>query len=321
MRSGERHPPGGWLPPGKRAAVCFSVDDVHPGRSTDAYEGGGDMGRGALGRVEWLLQRHPQLHLTLFTTADWRELSPFPTRRVLGRIPYIRDRVFLARVLPRGTMRLDRHPEFVSYLRSLPRSEIALHGLHHVHRGPRIFVEFQEQGTEECLRILRWATEIFEAAGLPRPAGMCPPGWDVPPGLAAAMVETGLGFVASARDIVTPVTPEATTGMSGARGVSMIQPEIVEGGRLVHLPTNFQATSPVDRALEIVELGGLLGVKAHVVKTAFGHVSSDGLDDQYRNYLDALFTLLEERYGDDLWWATMGQVAERTMATSDVLAG
>jgi hypothetical protein len=62
-----------WLPDGKRAAVCFSIDDIHPGRSADDYDGGGDLDAGALGHVRRLLERHPRLWVTLFTTPDWRE--------------------------------------------------------------------------------------------------------------------------------------------------------------------------------------------------------------------------------------------------------
>ena len=37
--------PTGWLPPGRSAAVCLSIDDIHPGRSGDHYEAGGDLER------------------------------------------------------------------------------------------------------------------------------------------------------------------------------------------------------------------------------------------------------------------------------------
>jgi hypothetical protein len=228
--------------------------------------------------------------------------------------------MFLARTLAPGTMRLDRHPEFVDYLKQLPSTEIALHGLHHVHRGLRIPVEFQGQTTDECAGMLREAIAIFETAGLERPGGITPPGWDVPPALAAALVRVGLAYVASARDIVTPVSSAALTNMSGIKGVPLIHPELIEGGRLVHIPTNFQATSPLERAFEIIELGGLLAIKAHIVKTAYGYVSSDGLDQLYRNYLDALFTQLRGRYGDALWWATMGSIAGHVSAAEDATA-
>jgi len=52
-----------WYRPGKSAAVAMSVDDIFPGTSQSAYEAGGDLEKGALGRLLWLLERHPQLRL------------------------------------------------------------------------------------------------------------------------------------------------------------------------------------------------------------------------------------------------------------------
>ena len=40
-----------WLPDGRKAAVVFTIDDVHPGTSADVYEAGGDLGNGARGLV------------------------------------------------------------------------------------------------------------------------------------------------------------------------------------------------------------------------------------------------------------------------------
>jgi hypothetical protein len=172
-------------------------------------------------------------------------------------------------------------------------------------------VEFRGRGTRDCARALREAVGVFEEAGLGFVPGMCPPGWELSDELAEAMIEVGLRFVASARDIRTPVSATATTNMSGLKNVSLIHPEFVCGGRLLHITSNFQATCAVDRAVEIVERGGLLAVKAHAVKDALGHVALDGLDELYRNYLDLLFTKLESDYGDSLWWTSMGEIAER----------
>lgn len=302
-----------WLPPGKTGGVCFTIDDIHPGKSTDAYEAGGDLGRGALGHVEWLLERHENLHVTLFTTADWREISPVPTRRLLARVPVLRDHVYLTDVLPKGAMRLDRHPDFVRYLRNLPRTEIGLHGLHHIHRGPTVLIEFQDETADQCEPILSRAGAIFRDAGLPRPMGMTPPGWNAPPGLLEAMTRVGMRYIASSRDILTPVTPDAKAAMSGLRGLSLVFPESVRQGRLIHFSSNFQATSDLDRALEIVRIGGLLSIKAHIIKNAMGHVALDGMDAVYRNYLHTLFCLLEDRFGDGLWWTTMGEIASRLL--------
>lgn len=303
----------GWLPPGKRAAVCFTIDDVHPGKSTDAYEAGGDLERGMLGHVERLLDRHPQARVTLFTTADWREISPVVERRLLAKVPVVRDRVMLARTLPAGTMRLDRHPDFVRWLNDRPRMEVALHGLHHVHPGPAIHVEFQRQTRRECGRMLRDALHVFDQAGIHHVRGLCPPGWSAPPALLAAMADVGLRFVASARDIRTPITKGAVTAMSGIQGVSLLHPTWLEGGALVHFTTNFQATSPIERALAILDSGGLLAIKAHAIKNAMGFVALDGVDGVYMNFLDLLFAELERRHGDSLWWTTMGEITDHLL--------
>jgi predicted deacetylase len=300
-----------WLPCKKKAAVCFTIDDLHPGKSTDAYEAGGDLGRGTLRHVEWLLERHPCLHVTLFVTADWREISPFPTRSVLAKIHGLRDHVYLTRVRPRGTMRLGGHPDFIAYLKSLPRTDCALHGLYHVNTGICPVEEYKGKRRKECERNLRETIAIFTEAELPYSPGMCPPSWGLSDDLAEAMISVGLRFVASARDIRTPIAPDAVNSMSGRKGVSIFYPEKIMEGRLLHFPTNFQATSAVERAHQIVELNGLVAMKAHIVKEAFGFIQLDGLDEAYRDYLHRIFVDLEDRYGDDLWWTSMAEITAR----------
>lgn len=308
-----------WLPAGKQAALCFSIDDVHPGRSSDPYEAGGDLAEGALGHVQWLIRRHPKLRVTLFTAADWREIRPASALPFLDRIPGLARYSYRSQVRPKGEMALARHPAFVDFLRREPGFEIALHGLHHIHPRRISPVEFVEQDRGECRAALEEAIAIFRRAGLPFAPGMTPPGWNAPPALLGAMVDVGLTFVASARDILTPVAAGVKANMSGLKGVALFEPERIRGGRLVSMPVNFQATSPIERAFQIVEEGGLLSIKGHIVKDCYGHVALDGIDPLYRNYLDSLLTLLEARYGNALWWTSMGEIVQR-VGVSD-LAG
>lgn len=298
-----------WLPEGKQAAICFTIDDIHPGKSTDAYEAGGDLAKGALGHVEWLLERHPQLRATLFVTADWREINPHMTRHLLAKIPVLRDSIYLTKIRPLGEMRLGRHPEFVSYLKGLHRTDIALHGLHHIHKGRQIPMEFLDKNRAECDAMLAEIIAIFHEAGLPFSPGMCPPAWAYNDDLGAAMVAHGLQFVAPTRDIRTPISSNAVTAMSGVQGVSLLYPEWLLDGQLLHFTSNFQATSPIERAFEIIENGGLVAIKAHIIKDTCGHVMLDGMDLLYRNYLDLVFSELERRYGDALWWTSMTEIA------------
>lgn len=303
-----------WLPAGKKAAICFTIDDIHPGRSTDYYEAGGDLDKGSLGLVKWLLNRHPQLKVTLFTTADWRQISPVPTRTLLKAIPGIRDKFFLAKRLKKGTMQLDRHPEFVAYLNEWERAEVALHGLYHTHKGLKIPVEFQNQREEEFDQIIGEMLRIFERAQLNFVRGICPPGWNAPDKLLNQLVKHNIRYINSARDIFTDISKDATTNMSGIKGVPLIYPSLLKNKQLVHIPANFQATSTPDRAHEILKNGGLLSIKAHIVKTAMGFTILDGVDQTYMNYLDTLLTQLENEWGDALWWTSMGEITNHIFA-------
>jgi len=298
-----------WLPSNKCGAICFSIDDIHPAKSSDCYEAGGDLSEGALGHLEWLLERHPNLRVTLFTTADWREIFPKPTCEILAKNPRFSNSFYLAKRWPKGTMQLDKHPDFIKYLKRLPRTEIALHGLHHCHKGLKIPVEFQEQNFLEFKELLQEMISIFNKANIDFVPGICPPGWNAPEHLLDAMVDADLKFIASARDIITPISKDALTKMSGMENVSLIYPQYIHNNRLIQITSNFQATSPVDRAIQIIDNKGLLAIKAHIIKNACGEISLDGLDELYRNYLDILFRFLDDRYGESLWWTSMNEIS------------
>ena len=314
-RAGEAAAPH-WLPAGKTAAICFSVDDIHPATSRDTYEAGGDLAAGALGRLSELQKRHPYLKATLCVTPDWRLDSLVPDAGFMRHIPWARERTHWTRLRPAGHFRIDRHPNFVAYLNNLERCEVLLHGLFHAHPGPRLAVEFQDESEEECVAIVRRGLEIFDAAKIRFVRGFAPPAWNAPPALIAALGRLGFKFLTSSRDIRTSIATRARTAMSGLQGVSLIYPEVIGKHRLVHLSCNFQATSPVDRAIQILRLGGVLHVKAHIFKSDGNHVVLDGLDELYCNYLDLLFTHIDRHFGSRLWWAHLSEVAARMENTA-----
>ena len=208
-------------------------------------------------------------------------------------------------------MRVDRHPEFVSYLNRLPRIEVAMHGLHHLHPGPKFAVEFQDQDRTTCTAMLQEGLGIFESAGLQHSGGFQPPAWNMPDALALALGDLGFSYVSSGRDLKTEVSRDAITSMSGLHGASLIYPQHLQPNQLLHFTANFQATSTPQRAFDIIECGGLLSIKAHIFKSGGGHTMLDGLDDTYCDFLNDLFTSLRERYGEALWWTCMGEISKR----------
>jgi hypothetical protein len=301
---------GDWLPPGKTAAVVFSIDDVHPSTSQDPYESGGDLDRGALGRARRLLLQCPELKLALSVVPDWRLNSLIPDTWV-RHIPGINEMVHWARRHPEGRYRIDRHAEFVGYLNQLENCEVILHGLTHSHCGPQLAVEFQDEEVEECTAILRRGLELFDAAQVKYVRGFAPPAWNCPPSLVEALEALDFDFVISARDIDSAITRDAVTNMSGLKNVSLIYPQRVGTRGLVHISTNFQATSELERAFQVIDLNGVLHVKAHIFKEGLGHTMVDGLDDCYCDFLANLFTELRSRYGAAIWWTHLSELSAR----------
>ncbi|APO54314.1 peptidoglycan/xylan/chitin deacetylase (PgdA/CDA1 family) [Bradyrhizobium diazoefficiens] len=304
--------PPDWLPPGKKAAVVFTIDDVHPGTSRDSYEAGGDLDHGQLRFLIRLLTAHSKLRATLFVTADWRAKHPSVSHPLLMHIPGVRRLWCEWNTLPEGTMRIDRFPRFIEFLKNLPRVEIGLHGLTHNRGRHPTHLEYLDASEEECRRSLAGIFQIFHAANLAFVPGMSPPGWYLSHGLARAMRDAGLTFVGSSRDLVSAVHREARSGMSGLTGTSLIAPQWISGG-LLNFTTNYQATSTIDRARSIIDHGGLLAIKAHVIKRAGSYVALDGLGEEYCDHLHAVFDYLET-VGEDLWWTSMGEIAARCVA-------
>ena len=314
----------GWLPQDKRAAICFSVDDIRPASSQDGFDADGDLGLGALGRLSRLMNRQPQLRVTLFVTPDWRLDQLRPTRGLLTRIPLLREHMHWAPLRPRGRFRVDRFPEFVAYLNAMPRADVALHGLSHAHAGPRIAAEFQRESRRACAAALREARRRFEAAGLRHVLGFAPPPWNTLRALCEALIAAGFDYLCSARDLATPVSEEALTNMSGLVGVPLIAPVWVVPNstdgpvtraaareRIMHFSTNFQATSSLDRALSIIDAGGLLAIKAHIFKVGGGITMLDGLDLEYCAYIESVCRHISSRYGEGIWWTSFAEFSRR----------
>jgi hypothetical protein len=161
------------------------------------------------------------------------------------------------------------------------------------------------------------ARAIFDAAGLQHANGFAPPGWNLPAPLIRALDELDFAYVSSARDLRTPIEAGARAAMSGLRGVALTGPCALPGTRLQHIPVNFQATSPLERAHHIVACSGLVSIKAHAFKHGGGHTMADGLDSEYCDYLDELLFDLECRYGDSLWWASMSELAAASRAVGE----
>jgi hypothetical protein len=121
-----------------------------------------------------------------------------------------------------------------------------------------------------------------------------------------------MSFLVSARDLDTPVSPDASARASGLRGVPLFSPFLLPGSPLVHVPVNFQATSSLERARAVAASGGLLSIKAHLLAGLGRYRALDGLTDAYGEHLHDVLADLEDTHGEGIWWPTLSELAERT---------
>ncbi|MBI4361711.1 MAG: DUF2334 domain-containing protein, partial [Euryarchaeota archaeon] len=170
------------------ALFNLNIDDVHPEGSTGAGDCGGDMEEGVFRHLGTLWKRFPQVKVTLFVTPNWQNRrQPLPLRALR-----LNPRVW------RGEpYRLDKHPRWCQWLRGLPNTEIALHGLtHHAPRGHHA-QEFQKLSQAEAHQRLHRADEIHQAAGLPHSRGFRPPGWGWNPDLPPVLQKWNCAYIAA----------------------------------------------------------------------------------------------------------------------------
>lgn len=301
-----------WLSPGKTAAVVVTLDDLAPHKQEHGADFGGNGESGQLRFLQRLLKEVPWLRITGFVIPDTTFAGHNPTRRWIKHLPKsMQDRVWASKPIWPGTYQLDKFPEFARLLNSVPRMEYALHGLHHAHRGLLAGHEYQSQSWRSIQQNLAEGCCILTRSGLKWVRGFCPPYFATPPNLVAALEHMGFDYLMSSRDLFTEVRQDAKSNMSGLKNVDLYRPQLLRNG-LVHIPTNFQATSTRQRAFDIIEVGGLLSVKIHMSKITFGYTALDGLDDLYVNYLSSLFHELRYRYGNSIWWTTPQELARQT---------
>ena len=66
--------------------------------------------------------------------------------------------------------------------------------------------------------------------------------------------------------------------MSGIKGFPLIYPALIKNNQIVQIPSNFNATSKIERAKKIIDNSGLFPIKAQIVKVASGQVTYDVVD-------------------------------------------
>jgi peptidoglycan/xylan/chitin deacetylase (PgdA/CDA1 family) len=316
-------------PHGNQAAFTITVDDVHPEGSSDeeGIDYGGDMDQGNFRFLNTLIERRPYLKITLFVIADSVARPDYVGWKVLSRLDPIVSR--LARVSPRlvrstrammsrqrsyeqSRYRLDleEHGKWRDWLASKVRTgnfEVVPHGLnHHNARHENSSMEFVGLSLEESMRRLLEMEQIFESASIPYTRGFRPPGWGTSQELLESLQKLRYVFLAGSADFKTDIRSSSTAAGVGLKSVQLAFPSKYAPYSFVTFCANCNTSAP-ERAIGVIEAGGLALFQTHIAKTVFG---LEAVSRKFINVVSRLLDLFEREYAGRIWFASLGEIAE-----------
>lgn len=281
----------GW-PEGKLAAFNLQFDDASAKDGvSDPYDYGGNPDGALVRSYLRLLEEEPELQVTLFVIPD----------------PTFREKGFYRGVVPDGTWALDRRWAFSAFLKTLPRTEIANHGLHHYQDEVRYFLkarEFEFKTRAECRETIDRSQAIFERAGF-LPIGFKPSGWGIGHnadfGLLEALSDSGFSYVA----LSSPVS-----GLNWDRNrVSNIYPQFVGG--LLNIPQNVSLSWALPVILKtidaIIERRGVVTIQGHFCEQ--DRWMEDGIGPRMVEKIRDVMAYVKARYSDQIWFAQLADIA------------
>ena len=304
---------------GSSAILVFGIDDIHPESDETGYSGK-NMGIEVLELLSELVIRHPQLKVTLFVTPDWIYLPQLLGFRFIQKRlakDHISNRLltrFLQRKWRIGHFRVDteEYDDWRALVREMVSTgnfSIGIHGLTHFQDYVWYTREFFNKTVSQNRLKLRAAVDLLKSAEIPFTMGFSPPGWYIDDSLIEALVCEQFCYIAGSFDSERDVSSAIKSQMSGIKHVDLFYPTLLRD-KLINIPRNWDiARSPLERALKIIELGGVVGVHAHMFDSYHGDLTGNGITRDHIARLDQVLTVIEDRFGDRVQFATFQEVA------------
>jgi len=313
-------------PEGFAAALAIGVDDIHPESSRAGFDCGGDLDAGRLGMLVEFLERY-SLKATLFVTPSHTyrpqilgtERLHNLLRMISSRTESTVDNIFSRLVIKtfdihKFDITNEEHKGFVTYLKGLVERgiiEIGIHGCFHFHKFPPYSAEFKQLNERHARERIETATSKFLKAGLPFLKGFAPPGWGVNESLLKVLCEEGFKYIAGSGDFSKPMNNRYVLSKeAGLKGVPIVFPSTIME-RLVNIPRNWTPSrNDPERALKIIDLGGLVSVHMHVEDRYYRSYLGNGISPDNIIRLEKLIDSIENIYGKNgyVWFTAYGEI-------------
>jgi len=281
--------------------IVFGIDDVCPQKASDAGKDfGGDLEEGVLGKLIDFSKEFPGIKYSLFITPNYAfkaqpryfSLLQKTVKKFFG----IKTAQSLARHWKGEPFRLDKHPDFCSFLKKYSQKglfSLELHGFNHFHVFLYHPQEFNGLTASECSERIQASVFLFKKVGFEKPMVFAPPGWFVSGALLEALQENAFKFIAGSIDNSALIKKDSFSKGSGLQGVSAFKPQKVNG--LKNIPRNWDLRfGSKEKALKVFELNGILGIQAHIAEEGV----TNAITDENLNNLRSTLFALEKEYGN-----------------------
>jgi len=255
----------------------LNFDDVHPEKSSNIADCGGDLEDGVFGYILELIGQFPKIKVTFFVTPNWidKPEDPFPIKHIKKSL-----RVNYKNTWKDEPFRLDRHKEWCKWLnRHSKNIEVAVHG--YVHHNPNHGIwhsqEFKGASYEESLQKIKNAEALFKKADLKFVKGFRPPGWGFSDGTLKALKEMKYTFIA--------VSPSRSRGC-----------KVSHLSGLKNIPQNWSIREDVSKGLEMAAKCGGVYAKGHICDKYGKDYIGNGLNKERYEKIASLLEKLENDY-------------------------
>ncbi len=279
----------------KDCALLIGLDDLHPeGKSSrEGLDFGLDIKGPFWRNINYLIEKEINIKFTLFTVANWIDLSDFPSRIFFP----LRKMYRIRREYPKNTFNLDndKFHKWIKKLNFYIRKgifEISMHGLSH-HNPKLIYSQSQEfvgMRYHQSVNQINSMIEVFNRSGLSYIRGFRPPGWGINGSLYRCLKKYNFLYIADRYDFYSPINKLKVLKFKD--GILSIQANCFP--------------SQLERCVDIARSKGIIILHSHLAKTTWG---LNIVNKDWAINIEKIISEIKLRTLNNIWFCTFSELA------------